>query len=300
MVEIKTVAVVGGSGNLGIPIINQLLKDGFAVTALKRPDSKSTFPSAVKVVTADYSSVDSVAAVFKGIDAVVSVVGQGPAAACQNVLVDAAVAAGVKRFLPSDYGCPLANPNVAALPVFKSKLAIHKQLQEATSKGLTYTLVCNGPFLDWGVQNRFVLDLSEANPRIYDGGDNVFSTTTLAGIAQGVSGTLKHYEETKNRFVYIKSTDQSQNGLLAIAKKLAPEKKWSQTDVSTVEVEKASNASLAKGEINQMVMYGYLFRAIFGKGDFGAKWSKEQDDSELLGVTQISEDDIAAFIKPLL
>ena len=219
----------------------------------------------------------------------------------QSILIDASVAAGVKRFLPSDFGCDLANPKVAALPVFKHKIDIHNKLREvaAANPDFTYTLVCTGAFLDFGLKVGFMLDWKEGKPTIFDGGDSLFSSTTLASIGQGVVGVLTHPEETKNRFVYINDIDISQNRLLEIAKKVDHAKKWEEPiHASTVEMEKASNESLAKGQITQQVMASYVFRALFGPLEYGARFVK--DDNELLGVKGKTETDVEAIFKTLL
>ncbi|TVY37333.1 Isoflavone reductase-like protein [Lachnellula subtilissima] len=299
MVEIKNVAIVGASGALGEPILKALVESGkFSVTVVKRPSSKASFPASVKVVTADTSSVESVTAAFQGQDAVVSAVGvegmQG-----QHVLIDAAIAAGVKRFLPSEFGCDISNPKVAALPVFAHKIATQKHLQKALAAkpGMTYTYVSNGSFLDWGLSNGFLLDTKEGKPTIYDDGKTVFSATTLASVGQAVVGILSHYEETKNRVVYVRDIDISQKRLLEIAQKVAPEKKWEPVNVSTVDIEKSSNEGLARGEFTFPVIAGFLCRAIFGEG-YGNKF--EKDDNALLGITGKTEADVEAIFKTLL
>ncbi|TVY91600.1 Pinoresinol reductase [Lachnellula willkommii] len=284
MVEIKNVVIVGASGSLGEPVTKALIDSGkFNITVIKRPSSKASFPASVKVIPADTTSVESVTAAFQGQDAVVSAVGteglQG-----QNVLIDAAIAAGVKRFLPSEFGSDLANP---------------KHLQEAIAAkpGLTYTYVVNGPFLDWGLHRGFLLDTKEGKPKIYDDGKTVFSATTLASVGQAVVGVLSHYEETKNRFVYVRDIDISQKRLLEIAQKVAPEKKWEPVSVSTADIEKSSNEGVARGEFTAPVLVGYLFRGIFGEG-YGNKW--EKDDNALLGITGKTEADVEAIFKDVL
>ncbi|TVY35112.1 Bifunctional pinoresinol-lariciresinol reductase [Lachnellula occidentalis] len=299
MVEIKNVAIVGASGAIGEPIMKALVESGkFNVTVVKRPSSKASFPASVKVVSADTTSVESVTAAFEGQDAVVSTVGteglQG-----QQVLIDAAIAAGVKRFLPSEFGTDIANPKVGALPVFGYKIATQKYLQEALAAkpGMTYTYVSNGAFLDWGLKNGFLLDTKDGKPTIYDGGKTVFSATTLASVGQAVVGVLSHYEETKNRCVYVRDIDISQKRLLEIAQKVAPEKKWEPVNVNTVDIEKSSNEGLARGEFTIPVMVGFIFRAIFGEG-YGNKF--EKDDNALLGITGKTEADVEAIFKALL
>ncbi|MCJ1326673.1 hypothetical protein MMC10_003338 [Thelotrema lepadinum] len=301
MAAIKNVAIVGASGSLGAPILKALIDSGkFNITAVKRASSSSTFPSGVSVTEADLSSVESVTAALKGQDAVVSTVGTAGLAS-QGILIEAAVAAGVKRFLPSDFGCDMGNPKTGALPVFKFKAQTHKQLKEAAASkpDFTYTLVCNNAFLDWGLKMNFILNWKDSKPKFYDGGDTVFSATTLATIGQGVVGVLSHPEETKNRFVYIKDIDITQKKLLEIAKKVDPSKTWEEpVTVSTAEMEKSSNESLAKGQISQPVMMAYLFRAIFGPPEYGGHF--KTTDNELLGVKGKTEKDVEDILKGLM
>ena len=102
------------------------------VTVIKRLSSSASFPASITVRTADLSSVDSATAASEDQDAVVSTVGTAGLPG-QSVLVDAAVAANVKRFLPSDFGSDIANPKAGILPIFKLKLATHKVLHEAAA-----------------------------------------------------------------------------------------------------------------------------------------------------------------------
>ena len=271
----------------------------FNVTVIKRQSSTASFPDSVKVQTADLSSVDSVTAVFKGQDAVVSTVGMGGVLG-QVTLVEAAAAAGVKRFLPSEFGSNLENPKVAALPVFGHKIetlkAIHKAV--AANSDFTYTQVVNGAFLDWGLEKNLLLNWQESKPRIYDRGTNVFSATTLASVGQAVVGVLAHPDETKNRPVFVKDIDLTQNQLLALAKKVLPGKTWEEPQfLDTAEMEKSSYASLAKGEINAPVMLAFIIRVMCGPADYGAKFTKT--DNELLGVKGKTEADVEALLKSL-
>ena len=284
-------------------MLNALIKSGrFNVTAIKRPSSSASYPESVKVREADLSSVDSVTAAFKGQDAVVSTVGSAGLAG-QGILVAAAAAANVKRFLPSDYGCDLGNPRAAALPVFKDKIATHKALREAAAAkpdgDFTYTLVCNNAFLDWGLEMNFLMNWKDSKPKLFDGGNNVFSATTLDSVGQAVVGVLTHPEETKNRFVYVKDIDVSQKQLLTIAKKVEPGKTWEEpTLVDTAELVKSSYESLAKGEVTPPVMYNFLFRVIFGPPEYGG-WFAETDN-ELLGIKGKTEADVEAILESFI
>jgi len=300
MATIKNVAVVGASGGVGVPVVNALVKSGkFNVTIVKRPSTTATFPDSVTVRTADLSSVESVTAAFEGQDAVVSTVGTAGVPG-QNILVEAAVAAGVKRFLPSDFGCDIGNPKTGALPVYKLKVATHKALREAAEKkpDFSYTLVCTNAILDLGIQRGILLNWRDSKPKIFDGGKSVFSATTLETIGQTVVGVLTHPEETKNRFVYVKDLDITQNQLLDIAKKLNPGKTWEDPiQLDTGALEKSSYESLAKGEITPFVMAAFILRVIFGPLEYGGQFTKT--DNELFGIKGKSEADLEALFKSI-
>jgi hypothetical protein len=104
------------------------------------------------------------------------------------------VAAGVKRFLPPDFGCDIANPKTAALPVFGYKLVTHKKLREiaAARPDFTYTLVCNNAFLDWGLKENVLLAWKDGKPKLFDGGNTLFSATMLETVGQAVVGVWSH------------------------------------------------------------------------------------------------------------
>lgn len=160
MVSIKTVAVLGGSGNLGPSLINELLAAGFAVTAITRAESTSDntkLPATLPVKKVDYSSFDDLKAAFANQDAVVSVIG-APGVPAQKVAIDAAVAAGVKRFIPSEFG--INTREVRGRPIGKileGKIGVVDYLQEVVNNqegeegGFSWTGLSTGLFFDWMV-----------------------------------------------------------------------------------------------------------------------------------------------------
>ncbi|PQE18083.1 hypothetical protein CJF31_00007945 [Rutstroemia sp. NJR-2017a BVV2] len=221
----------------------------------------------------------------------------GASGALGKPILNAIVNSGkFNRFLPSEFGSDLANPKAKTLPVFGYKVAVAAHIEEVASKNpeFSYTYVRNGPFLDWGLEHNFLIDLASGKPRIFDGGDQLFSTTSLETVGRAVVGVLSKPEETKNRAVYIQDLITSQNRLLALAKEVAPEKSFEPVPASLDDVYQSSNEKLSKGEVTMEVMVGYLFVAIFKEG-YGGKM--EKTDNELLGLGQKTEEDIKAFLK---
>ena len=148
MAAIKNVAIAGVSvitcknllqlypktsqaaGDLGEPVLKALVNSGkFNVTVLVRSASKNSFPLPVEVIEVDFTSVESLTKALNGQDALVSTVGISGLEG-QTIMIDACVAAGVSRFLPSEFGSDLDNPMVKALPVFGYKVAVNKYAEE--------------------------------------------------------------------------------------------------------------------------------------------------------------------------
>ncbi|KAF2741204.1 NAD(P)-binding protein [Polyplosphaeria fusca] len=225
MSEIKNVVIIGAAGNLGPAILDAFLqKSSFNVTVLTREESKSTFPSGVKVVRADYSSIDSLKEAFQGQDAVVSLVG-GNALGDQQKLIDAAIAAGVKRFLPSEFGSNTEDEFVAAaVPVFKFKIATVDYLKSNEDK-ISWSTIITGPFFDWGLKIGFTgFNLANKKASLIDEGKGHWIGTNLAQIGLATVKVLEKAAETKNKHIYISSFTTTQNDVLAALEKFTGSK----------------------------------------------------------------------------
>ncbi|CAO6130590.1 NmrA-like domain containing protein [Candidatus Pelagibacterales bacterium] len=105
--SIRKVAVAGGSGALGNLIVQELVNLGAEVIVLRRKGSLSSrsFSISVKDCEVNYESVDELAKALNGIEIVVCCL-----AGLKSVIVDtqerlmqAAVKAGVSKFIPSDF-----------------------------------------------------------------------------------------------------------------------------------------------------------------------------------------------------
>ncbi|KAI8821167.1 isoflavone reductase family protein [Fimicolochytrium jonesii] len=217
MSPIKNVMLIGAGGNLGPSILQALLDAHFTVSILARESSQSTFPPTVTVHRTDYSYA-SLLAVFQGQDAVVSALGSS-ALEHQNVIVDAAVGAGVKRFIPSEFGCNTVNRKGAAIvPFFQAKVDQVEYLKRmaAAHPSFTWSSVITGGFFDWSLKTGFSgYDLNRMTATIYDDGTRRTSTSTLKTIGLAVARTLLHPAETANTYLYIQSFAVSQNEVLA-------------------------------------------------------------------------------------
>ena len=146
----KNIILIGASGNLGSAILPVLLAENSLTVSVLTRESSSTasFPAGVKVHKVPDSYPESaLVEAFKGQDVVLSTLSLrnlGP----QKTFVDAAVKAGVKRFVPSEFGADLTNDKAAELiPFFyEPKREMVEYLHSKEKEGLTWTGFTTGLF----------------------------------------------------------------------------------------------------------------------------------------------------------
>ncbi|KAK7908447.1 NAD(P)-binding protein [Apiospora marii] len=302
MSSITKVALAGATGNLGPAILDQLLAAGFQVKVLTRQSSSHTFPDSVEVAPVDYDSLDSLAAALEGQDAVVSTLAS-LALEKQLLLAEAASQAGVRRFIPSGFGSNTVHAKTSKLPSYGHKIAVQEALKREAARedgsGMTYTIVINGPFLDWAVRVGWLANLQTREINLWDGGDRVFSATTLAGVGRAVAGVLWHPAETRNRAVFVQEAALSGRDLARYAKEATGGggADWKEHRPSVDELVDAGWAELKKERPNpdNWVM-NFITAAVFGEG-YGAHF--EENDNALLGVKEMGGDEIVAMLKKL-
>jgi len=295
------VAVAGATGDLGLPIIKVLLAAGFSVTALTRQDSSnaSKLPKHPRLVVAevDYTSVLSLTKALKDHTIVVSAL-TSTSANDQTPLIDAAVAVGVTRFIPSEFGSDVLNPKRNSLPVFEGKVRTHEYLKAVVAKspGFSYTIVCNGAFLDWGLHG-FLVNIAKHTAILYNGGDVSFSATNHETVGKAVVGVIRNLAETANRPIYVHDTVVTQNLLIRYAKE-KDGLEWDITHKSTAKMYDNSLLKVARGTTDWPTMQAFVFSSVFGEG-YGAK-SSDHLDNELLGLRCITDAEVRALVEASL
>ncbi|KAI1136414.1 NAD(P)-binding protein [Hypoxylon sp. FL0543] len=294
MTTIKKVALAGATGNLGGAILESLLNAGFQVTVLTRKGTSHTFPPNVTVKAVDYDSLDSLVDALEGQDAVISNLGH-PALSKQPLLIEASVKAGVKRYIPSEFGSDTLNPKTAALPGYKEKIDSQKAVKKAAAEsGLTYTFILTGPFLDWGVKFPFLADAKNRTIELCDGGHRKTSLTTLASVGKAVVGVLNHPEETKNRAVYVQDAALSLKELEEYLKKAVGADGWKENVTSIAEGLKQTEEEIKRGDLSVGAMaLSSLKAAMWGEG-YGGHFQKL--DNDLFGIKQLTDAEIADVI----
>ncbi|KAI4862707.1 NAD(P)-binding protein [Hypoxylon rubiginosum] len=293
---IKKVAVIGASGNLGKEIVQELLKAGFEVTAFAREDSQSKFPPNVTVKRVDYQSVDSLTSALKGLDAVVSAIAT-VAIGSQTPLVDAAISAKVRRFIPSEFGINTRIAGGTAIGnILQGKV---KTLDYIIGKSqenpwFTWTGISSGIFFDWGLQFGSVgFDKRTKTATIYDSGDEPVQASNLPFLGRVVAAVLSQPEKTANQYLSVASFNPSQNQILKIVEAKTGEK-WKVEHASTAEQEKIGLEKLSKGDYS--AFSNLLRHRIYADG---AKRAVEGEDNAI-GLLGLQEEDLAATVEKWL
>ncbi|KAL7930218.1 NmrA-like family protein [Trichoderma chlorosporum] len=224
--EINNVVVLGASGSVGSVVISSLDQFGFHISVVVRSTSSASFPEYVMVHKSDYTT-DSLISISKEQDAVISVIAAKDVTVQINA-INASIAAGVKWFLPSEYGGDTSLPEIEKFtPFARGKKEVLSYLKSKEIEGLTWTALYTGPFFDslleigegligWEIENQKVT--------IFDSGNQRFDTNNINIIGKAIAEILKNPDITRNQQVYISSFKITQNEVGSALEKLMAER----------------------------------------------------------------------------
>jgi NmrA-like family len=156
----QPILVAGGTGNLGGRIIKALIKRGAEVRAIVR---NGTEPEKIakltelgaKVITVEMSDVEELKQACQGASCVVSALSglHDVIVDSQTKLLDAAIAAGVRRFIPSDFASDFTKLPAGENRNFDLRKEFHQYLDKSSlaqppGTGIAVTSILNGAFAD--------------------------------------------------------------------------------------------------------------------------------------------------------
>jgi len=204
----KNFAIVG-AGTLGKYIVQQFQKEKKAgtvndVIVLTRQGSNTTVEGDVKVIPVDYSNPESIKAAVTGVDVVISTIA-GAALDVQRKIAEAAKEAGVKLFIPSEFGGVTEGESEG---LFGQKANIQDQLK---GLGIPYLLCYTGPFADYIWAPFLNLDVKSGKVSVGGDGNKQITFTSRPDIARYLSYVLTHVppEQLKNRTLTIAGDNKS-------------------------------------------------------------------------------------------
>lgn len=254
---IQNIALIGGTGTLGGPLLRTLQASPFTIYVLNRESSKSTYPDARVLTIPDDLNVPALTSIFKthAIDALIIAIA-GSHVEPSKRLIEAAFNSGVKRVIPAEFGsCDSADDATnAILPLMAGKKVVREYLQslaERTREGaepITWTSLVTGHFFDYGLASGLLrFDVGARTAYLVDGGDIKFSASDLDFIAKAVVRVMQKPEETKNRMLYVHSHYVTQNEVLAELERTTGEE-WKRVPQNSEEELKVARKRMAEGD----------------------------------------------------
>ena len=148
----QTILVAGGTGNLGRRIVKALIARGAEVRAIVRNGSEpekieKLTELGAEVITVDMSDVEQLKKACQGASCVVSALSglHETIVDSQIKLLDAAIAAGVPRFIPSDFSSDFTKLPAGENRNFDLRKEFHQYLDKTP---IAATSILNGAFAD--------------------------------------------------------------------------------------------------------------------------------------------------------
>lgn len=183
-----TVLVAGATGDLGGRIVHELLQHDTRVRVLTRPSSDAAQrrfadDDRIDVVTAAYTDRPALVAALAGVDVVVSAVSGTRAVIvdAQRALLDAAVEAGVPRFIPSDYAADYRSITPGSNRNFELRREFAAALDAAPIRA---TSVLNGAFTDMLTGQAPMILFDRQRVLYWSSADQVLDFTTKDDVAR--------------------------------------------------------------------------------------------------------------------
>lgn len=214
------VLLIGPTGNLGPHLANALVQDGHKVTAVLRPDSfkkrEKTNPLSllgIKIIQGDMDDPSSIRGACFGQDIILSAVG-GNHLGQQVSLARIAKEAGVKRFVPSEFGVDPISTGPGICDLFDLKASVQRQLKEID---IPTTMIYNNGFMEFWATG--LGQLGPTSPpdtvQVYGDGSTRAYMTSLPDIARYTSKIVAD-PRTENREIKIENVSTSQNEMIEI------------------------------------------------------------------------------------
>ncbi|KAL5514228.1 hypothetical protein ACEPAG_2316 [Sanghuangporus baumii] len=238
----QSVLIIGATGRTGSSIVNGLLENGnFVVIAGTRPSSASK-PQAealksrgveIRIIDLENWTVDQIADSLKGVDTVISTIffAEVPR---QKLLADACKTAGVKRFVPDDWGTACVR---GVRQLYDQKLAIRDYAKDI---GIGYTFIDVG----WWMQiTPPFTDIQSASPvrkkamtSCIGSGNVKCAVTDNRDIGKFVARIISD-DRTLNQYVFCWTQEVTLNETIALAERVSGSK---------IDIENVSADEMAK------------------------------------------------------
>ncbi|KAL1797211.1 hypothetical protein ACET3X_003817 [Alternaria dauci] len=203
----------------------------YQVTVLTYPSQTLSLPphvsaSSVHHQKSDYTST-SLQSALTGQDLVISTMSGGDSEQ-QICIIDAAIAAGVKRFIPDEFSHDSMNNDIQArIPKWagRAKVIAHLQTIQKVHSNFEWTAIATGYTLDTHlISGNMGFDMEWHSATIHGTGTELFPASSLERLGQVVVRAIQHWNEVKNQYIYAAGMITSANEVLRSAEKVTGRK----------------------------------------------------------------------------
>lgn len=289
------------AGRIGLPIALELNNNGYQVTIFTR-DAKhlTVLPTAIKIQQVDYDSERSLVGALHDQDALVSAVAMS-AISNQPRMIDAAIAAGVKYFIPAEYTVNSRDAAAQGQPMMSSVVAMQKYLATKEDRISWFVINC-GALLEFVLDHPVILNFDKRTATLWDGGEGAISLSNIPLLARAVSAVLKQPERVADHRLKVHGGTVTQTRALEIAKQAAAGE-WTAQEGDSQAAFSASMKSLTdvKSLAPEQLMAAMLTAynaASFGKRCEGHFESAYQEvDNAWLGITDFTSGETEKAIR---
>jgi nucleoside-diphosphate-sugar epimerase len=223
--EKRTIVVAGATGNLGGRIARELLAQEAQVRAIVRHGSAPERVEALRragasIVAVDFNNLSEIAGACHGGSCVVSALSglREAIVDAQTSLLEAAVKAGVTRFIPSDYAIDFTK-----LPFGTNRnLDLRKEFLERLNKApIAATSILNGMFADLLTGEAPMILFRFKRVVYYENANQLLDFTTMDNSARFIASAA--LDDAAPRILRIAGEQISANGLAQVVSEVTGE-----------------------------------------------------------------------------
>lgn len=226
MDSMSTIILAGATGRLGQLMTGHLIARGAKVRAIVRPTSAPEKVEQLRklgahIVAVDFSNASQLADACRGADCVVSTLAglREVIVDAQTQLLDAAVKAGVPRFIPSDYCIDYANLTPGENRNLDVRREFHERLEKAPIAG---TSVLCGMFTDLLTGQAPVVLFDKKKVFHWGNADQLMDFTTMDNTAEFTAEAA--LDTVTPKFLRVAGDQISARGLCVVASEVTGEK----------------------------------------------------------------------------
>lgn len=297
MSTFKNIILIGATGSIGSVVLAALEKEpSFTITLVQRASSKAKMPAHLKTIAvSDSYPTDELIPVFRGQDVVINCM-TSLSVADQFRIIDAAIAAGVRRYVPSEYGLNNMRRDAQALNlVFHDKGKVQEYPRARGQAGIIeWMSVSCGMWIRWSMANDFLgMHIGERRFVFWDDSEGYFSCTTEENSAQGLVNALlaagTDRDDWKNTNIYLSDFAITQRQLLEAIERVQGVQYTTDT-IDSCSFIKEKQDAVAAGDVTGTFA---LIETGFVTGRYGGHLEKEGEiQNDKLGLPKKTLDEV--------